>query len=283
MPRRQLPWNCEPRYASSQELRASGWSKSQIARAVEVGSLVRLRRGKFVPAGTQPDLVAAARLGGRLDCVSLLRNLGVFVLDSGPLHIQIDPVASRVPERTPGVVAHWKPTTEARESLTTEFIEALVQAVRCQDPRSAIATLDSAMHLGLLDDRDLAEVFARLPRRHRVLRALVDRRSESGPESLVRLILRSLGCAFEVQVRIRGVGRVDFVVDGWLIIECDSEEFHSGWAAQKRDRRRDAAAAALGFTTVRLLAEDIMWSRDHVTRQLRQILDHGRRTCVPNS
>ena len=72
---------------------------------------------------------------------------------------------------------------------------------------------------------------------------------------LMRLILRSIGCVFDVQVVIAGVGRVDFVVNGWLIIECDSEEHHSSWADQKRDRRRDQAAAARGYATYRPIAE----------------------------
>ena len=74
----------------------------------------------------------------------------------------------------------------------------------------------------------------------------------------MRLILRSLGLAVEIQVTIDGVGRVDMVVDGWLIIECDSRAHHEGWDAQQRDRRRDLAAAALGYTTIRPLAEDIL-------------------------
>ncbi len=56
-----------------------------------------------------------------------------------------------------------------------------------------------------------------------------------------------------------GVGRVDMVVDGWLVIECDSREFHQGWKAQLEDRRRDLALAALGYTTIRPAAEDILY------------------------
>ncbi len=78
------------------------------------------------------------------------------------------------------------------------------------------------------------------------------------------LILRAIGCSFDVQVTVSGVGRVDFVVDGWLIIECDSEAFHSSWEQQKRDRRRDQAAAAQGFSTSRPITEDIMWHPDEV-------------------
>lgn len=88
----------------------------------------------------------------------------------------------------------------------------------------------------------------------------------------MRLILKSIGCSFEVQVRIDEVGRVDFLVDGWLIIECDSESFHSSWADQKRDRRRDQAAAKRGFTTFRPIAEDIMWHPDVVREAILGLL-----------
>lgn len=59
-------------------------------------------------------------------------------------------------------------------------------------------------------------------------------------------------------------GRVDFVVDGWLVIECDSKDHHSSWADQKRDRRRDQQAAVRGYATYRPIAEDIMWNPDEV-------------------
>jgi len=88
-------------------------------------------------------------------------------------------------------------------------------------------------------------------------------------------MLRAIGCPFDVQVQLAGVGRVDFVVDGWLIIECDSGQFHSDWEAQKRDRRRDLAAARLGYSTVRLLAEDVMWRGDAVLSALREIIARG--------
>lgn len=227
-------------------------------------------------ADTPACIVEAARLGGRLDCVSLLREAGVFVAASAPLHIQITNGASRLPMRPSHVIAHWRDTAADRCSPTAPWIEALAQACRCQDPRSAIATLDSAWHRGLVDESDLREVFARLPSRYRALQGLLDRRSESGTETLMRLILRTLGCDIRVQQRIPGVGRVDFVVDGWLIIECDSEAHHAGWEAAKRDRRRDMAAAALGYTTIRPIAEDILHHRDELTAALRTILEHPR-------
>lgn len=266
---------------STAALLASGMSRRAVTTAVESGALHRVRRGSYVAAATHPDIVEAARQGGRLDCVSLLRVSGVFVQHRSGLHIQQDSHASRRPSPPIGARYHWRTSSAPDERATTDIVEALAQAVRCQPPRPAVATLDSAWHLGFVDERDISAVFALLPRRYRVLRGLLDPRSESGPESLVRLLLRGMGCDIQLQVRIEGVGRVDLVVDGWLIIECDSEQFHGDWQAHKRDRRRDIAAVERGFVPVRLLAEDVLFHPDRVRASLERLVRRG--PLLPNA
>ncbi|TQK18961.1 putative AbiEi antitoxin of type IV toxin-antitoxin system [Microbacterium sp. SLBN-154] len=263
-------------FLSTRGLEKRGLHKRMIRRLVSEGRLIRLRRGRYADPRSHPHVLDAGRAGGRLDCVSLLATLGVFVRERPGLHIQFDRTASRIPVRRPEFTAHWRSGGELFDNLTTDLIGALTQAVKCQSPRDAIATLDSAWHLGLVDEDQIAEVFSRLPRRYRALRRLLDRRMESGPETLVRLILRGLGCEVDVQVHISGVGRVDFVVDGWLIIECDSKAHHEGWDAQRRDRRRDLAAAALGYTTIRPLAEDVLYAYDATATALRAVILTGR-------
>jgi len=259
-------------------------SRRQIERCLSDGRLLRVRNGRYVTPDTHPDILQAAKLGGRLDCVSLLRLYGVFVLEGSPLHMQVTNGTSRLPPRSSRVVCHWRKSRAGREDLLADLIEALAQACRCQEPRAAVAMLDSAWHHGLVDELGVNEVFARLPRRYRTLRRLLDPRSESGPETLMRLILKSIGCDIQVQVDIAGVGRVDFIVDGWLIVECDSEAHHAGWVAQKRDRRRDIAAAEQGYTTIRPLAEDILFHRDEVAASVKALISRrAAETAVRNS
>lgn len=256
------------------DLLAAGWTDRELARAVADGRILKPRPNAYLLPGADGDVVDACRLGGRLACVSELARHGVFVLERGVLHVHLHQNPrrhSRVDRRTR---RHWdrlRRTPPAR-STSVELFDAIVQAVRCQQPRAALATLDSALHLGVLDQDDLDELFRVLPRRHRVLRGLIDPRAESGPETLVRLMLRALGASFEVQVEIAGVGRVDSVVDGWLIVECDSKGFHATWEEQRRDRRRDQAAAALGYATYRPIAEDIMWQPGDVQAALAGLL-----------
>ena len=262
------------------ELIACGWTDRALRTAVTDGRILRPRPGAYLPLDTPSDLVEACALGGRLACVSELARHKVFVLDKSALHVHLHETRAKAPRSARSVRLHWGRLHRTPHPCSTavEPFDAVVCAIRCQPPRAAVATLDSALRLGVLDHDDLDALFRVLPRRYRVLRRLVDPRAESGPETLVRLILRSLGVRFEVQVEIAGVGRVDFVVDGWLIVECDSEEFHSKWEEQRKDRRRDQAAAALGYATYRAIAEDIMWHPDRVRAALAGLLTSANRT-----
>lgn len=253
-----------PRLLRYRELRASGLSRRQIDQLLATGSLTRVRKGTYVSADADERAIEAARLGGRLDCVSLLSALGVFVLAPAGLHHVVPVGSSRLGQPPRGSVRHWR-----RPSDGSPVVEALARACRCQTVPAAIATLDSAWHRGLVGERELDAVIDLLPARFGVIRRLLDRRCESGTESLVRLMLRRIGCTFTPQVRIRGVGRVDFLVDGWLIVECDSREFHSEWEQQRRDYRRNLAAAQQGYVILRITAEDILYRPDDVLRALR--------------
>lgn len=253
------------------ELLDAGLRPRAITAAVRLGRIVRARENVYLDPAADRDCIAACRVGGRLTCVSELARWGVFVLDTGSTHVDVPHTRSRLRGIPGPVVVHW---SHRREDgwASVDIIDALVAATRCQSARAAIATLDSALYLCLIDESDLDSVFARLPRRLHFLRELLDGRAESGSETLMRLLLRMLGCAVQVQVRVDGVGRVDFLVDGWLIIECDSREFHESWDQQRKDKRRDQAAAARGMATYRPIAEDIFWHPERVVAAVRGLL-----------
>lgn len=259
---------------SRAELYTEGWTWRTIRRAVAGGVLVRARRDAYLDGSVDAGTRAAGEIGGQLACVSELARRGVFVLERGGLHVRMHARNGRVRRMPAGLRVHWTGGGGSR-TANVPIIDALVEAMRCQPPLEAIATLDSALHRGLIDERGFAEVRRRLPKRLRVLCNLVDARAEAGSESIMRLLMRKLGCQVESQVDIPGVGRVDFLVDGWLIVECDSEAHHSSWEQQRRDRRRDQAAAALGYATFRPIAEDIFWHREVVVAALRGFLALG--------
>lgn len=269
------------------ELRAQGMSARAITAAVRAGRLVRARRDNYLAAEAPRQLIDAVRVGGRLGCLSLLSILGVFVFDASVLHIHMERGDSRmrwphatgidVPEeRRSRFVLHWHRLVEPALRGSVGIVDALVHAVRCQQPKHAIATLDSALNRGSLALGDLDRVFSALPRRFRALRGLLDSRAGSGPESLVRLLARRLGCSVDLQVAFAGVGFVDLVVDGWLVIECDSKAHHGSWEQQLKDYRRDLELARQGYCVLRLTAEDILYREHEVFAALRGLVRRGR-------
>ena len=269
------------------DLLAMGMRPTQITAAVRRGELLRVRRDRYMVA-PYLGIDRAVRVGGRLACVSLLAALGAFVFDADRLHVHVDRAMSRM--RSPddatlrfrhqdraGVQLHWWSLHSDEGTLGTVAVaDALAQAVRCQDARSAVATVDSVLHQGLLSPERVADVFHGLPRKYRAILRLSDAIAESGSETLMRLILRQMGLRFVSQAHIPGVGRVDFLVEGWLIIECDSKAHHEGWAKQRSDRHRDLAAAQAGYVTLRPLAEDLFYRRDEVTRAVRGLMRRRR-------
>lgn len=257
---------------SRADLRAGGWSRRAIDGAVARGELIRARQNRYLGGDVPDPVVQAVRIGGRLTCLSLLVLHGVFVLRRPQVHVHLPRCASRLRSASDRVTPlasrrrrlqrlHWLALVEpvGEHDTCVAIVDALIHSVLCQPSRAAVATLDSALHLGLVSRRALTDAFGALPAKYRVLLALLDARAESGPESIARLMLRGLGCRVEVQVTIAGVGRVDLVVDGWLVVECDSEAHHSGWEKQRADRARDLALAARGYTTIRPTADDILW------------------------
>lgn len=261
-------------YASAVFTRTElGMTGRQITDAVRAGTLLRLRRDRYATPLVLAEAAEAVRVGGRIACLSVLRLVGIFILEDSPcLHVHLPPGASRIRHPRAGTARlHWQRRSLGPAPLHVVALEdAIVQAVRCQTPRAAIATLDSLLHHRVLTMNRLRELFTLLPARFGALLPLIDGTAESGPETFMRLILRTLGVRFEAQVVIAGIGRVDFLVEGWLIIECDSRAFHEGWRKQVEDRHRDLTGAEQGYVTIRPLAADLMHepgaTRDRIAR-----------------
>ena len=280
--------------AETAALKAAGASWQALRSAVDNGYLIRVRRGHYALPDTDLHVLEAVRVGGKLTCVSAAANLGVFAFDSRFAHVQVDPTGSRL--RAPhnrferlthqnrdGIELHWGALLNPADcsEYRVGLIDALVQVLRCQEPKFALASVDSALHQGLLSPTALAEVFAVVPRELQYLRRLLDPRSDAGQESVLRFIVGQAGYAFEFQVRIDGVGRIDMIVEGCIAVEADSRQFHDGWEAHARDRTRDCDLAMLGYLSLRVLYRDIMHHPERVLAAIAGLLDanrHFRRT-----
>jgi very-short-patch-repair endonuclease len=109
---------------------------------------------------------------------------------------------------------------------------------------------------------------------------LADGSSESPLESIARVLLRVRGLNVQTQVHVEGVGRVDLLVEGVLVVELDGFEHHSDRADYRNDRRRANALTCLGLRLIRFTYEDVVhrpnWVVACVLEALRRVpRSHG--------
>lgn len=257
------------------QLLLGGATPRDLTAAVRGGRLLRVREGYYALPTAAPMLLQAVRIGGRLGCVSALQSHGVWVAPHLFAHVSVDPNATRLrsprnrfhrlePQNRDGCELHWARFIDADDASvhTSGIMNSLAQAIRCQPAELAVAALDSALNLRLVSSTQIAAIFAALPLRFVPLQSLVEPRCMSGIETIIRLELIELGIMFDVQVRFDGVGIVDFVVAGCVVVEVDGREYHEGEVPTARDYARDAELAARGYIVVRLNYKQVMFQRD---------------------
>lgn len=254
------------------QLRRLGVAAQTLTDAVRTGNLVRVRRGYYASPGTDPLLLHAVRIGGRLGCIAAAQRLGIWAENPQFAHVAMRHEASRMrsprdrsqplsPQNVDGCELHWWPLPEVPHPNvhTVTTVEALAHIARCQPRGLALASFDSAVNQGLVGSAGLEAIFAVLPAKLAYLRPLIDGRCMSGIETLVRLMLVDAGIPFEVQASFRGIGTVDFLVAGCVVVETDGHLGHDDALSKLRDYRRDAALVRLDYAVVRLSYVQVMF------------------------
>src|SRR4051812_34970110 len=82
--------------AATHELYSDGHGRGAISAALKVGSIVRVRQGWYAEAGRHPDLLRAARVGGRATCCTALELMGFWVVGDGHLHVSVPADATQL-------------------------------------------------------------------------------------------------------------------------------------------------------------------------------------------
>ena len=72
-----------------------------------------------------------------------------------------------------------------------------------------------------------------------------------------------------------GIGRVDFLLAGFLIVEIDGFAFHSKRADMLRDRQRNNTSTVTGYAVLRHMPEHIWFHPEQVLTEIRAVLDAG--------
>ncbi|WP_170245477.1 type IV toxin-antitoxin system AbiEi family antitoxin domain-containing protein [Microbacterium saccharophilum] len=235
--------------APAREILGQGVTRAALARAARDGLVVRVRHGVYALGRTSPAVVAAAAHGGAVACVTALALWGVWVLADPGLHVWLGDKGR----------AHAHPGCRCTDHHgagraafgVVPIADALVQAARCLSREAFFAAYESAWRLGLIGAADRITIRSALPSRLRRVLDIARGDAESGLESLLRLRLADRGIRLDCQVPVIGVGGVDFVLAGRIILEVDGRENHDGPSMRHKDLVRDAAAAAAGYEKLR--------------------------------
>lgn len=234
--------------ARGRQLAPFGFPRRRLADDVAHGEIIRIRPGVFTTASTPEPLRIAAGHGGALTCAGALRHHGVWVLeDDQQAHVWLGRTG-RVHHDHCRCVPHYR---TGRMTLGAADVEhALLHSYACHGAEFFLCAFESAWNQRLLGHAARARIRAALPSDARWLVDFARADSESGLETLVRLRLHLAGIDVQTQVILPGVGRVDLVIAGRVILEADGRQNHDGPSMRHKDLQRDAAASALGYESL---------------------------------
>lgn len=260
-------------FAQRRNFLAAGFSGRDLTRLVATGKIQRVRIGWYVDRFADRWMVESARVGGCLACVSAASRLGLWTPPEHALHILVPSNGSRFRSRTRAsvrfdrgrpahTVLHWETRPGAVDRPIVDLRRCLQQVMDCLPADMAIAILDSALNQRKLSISQLRAIGGGGSQRQRELIDCTDGRSASGLESLSRVRLLMVGLSVRVQVEVLHGIRVDLLIDGWLVIELDGEEFHGNAVGFERDRVRDAPLNAWGFRVLHFSRSQVLddWS-----------------------
>jgi very-short-patch-repair endonuclease len=272
-------------------LRSLGHSRETIKKALESGAVVRVARDWIATSSASQIAIVAVAHGGKLTGATALASYGIWDAVDRRIHVALRPnshgtlvrmsapiarfTAPRFPPHPPKI--HWNREiahSENESPWRVSVVDALVVVESESPPDQFVACVDSALNRRQISRAALPSLFAALPQRARRLLALVNGSAESGLESLARQRLAGVARIVETQVAIPGIGigggngRVDLLLDRWLVIELDGDQFHD----PKLDRLRNAVLVRLGYRIHRFGYDQVIFDWAGVEATVAELL-----------
>lgn len=252
---------------------AEGGTETGLRRAIRSGSVVRLGQGLLAVPGADPEFVAAGRVRGLLTCASAAPKYGLWQLRPATRpHCWQSNGRSAV-----RCISHRLPLTQPPPHRTLAALpDVLLHALLCLPELESLVMVECAFNRG---DIELSYLLRHLDGKRcgkaRTVVSKVERGADSLLETLARVLFRDAGIATETQVWIDGIGRVDFLLEGFLIVEIDGIAFHLESRQFKKDRRRDNMAVRCGLPVLRFFYDDVVHAPESVLLQVQEVLARG--------
>lgn len=244
-------------------LRRLGITEHAMRRATERGLIRSVCRGWVALPGADPMLVAAARRGVVLSCVTLAARRGIWVTSADEVHVAAPPKSGHA-GAVRGVV-HWSRPVFPRDPdrLEDSVENALLLVARCQPFDDALATWESALRMRLVD----VGLLARTPlgSTARELLKAAEPFSDAATETVFRTRLRWLDVAITPQVWILG-HVVDILIGERLVVQIDGG--HHVDAQRSRDIAHDAELMLRGYHVIRVGYAQVMHAWPEVQRRI---------------
>ena len=247
--------------ARREQLLARGIRRWQLDSALKAGAITRPHRGVYSLPETSRDIVHARIFRASLACVSACEAYGLPVLERDHrTHLATEcPRSMARPGIRPMDEVHIHLSSWSEKgALRVEPWVAIDQAGECVSPIAQLALVDAALSRGLMTMEQIGW-FTRTPIKRRIwLRQAANAGAESPLETVARIRLRRAGFGLECQVPIEGVGRVDLLVEGRVVVELDGRAYHQDPEAFAKDRRRDRTLQILGYKVARFTWAEVM-------------------------
>lgn len=263
--------------ATTAQLTVAGESARALALGVRSGAIRRAAQGVYVCTHADRHQQVAARLHGRIDCVTALRRAEVWAGMCRNTHVRVSPRAGRI-SPPKGTRVHWRDATaDPFNSWLASAEQSMTSALGCLDAEHAVAALESAVHRSYLTVEQLSRICANAPGRLTRDLAEIELTAQSGLETIVRRRLRRAGFRVVAQGHIPGVGHQDLVVEDVIGVETDGGLWHATADQHKIDLDRDVRSNALGRGVIRLGHDDVLehWetSLQAIAREVGDALD----------
>lgn len=282
--------------AHTSDAKAAGFSRYEIAAAVEAGELRRVRRSWLVTPECDVRRVIAASHGGRVTCVSAAGQRGLWMpppaetadadadadADAAPTHVAVPGTSSR--HGLDGAILHWAtgPAPVGRNMTEEPILNILFHVAQCLPRRDALAVWESAVQKRLTDAAVLRGVAWRRAEAAEIA-GLVSSLSDSGLETRFVGGMRAAGVAVRQQVWIDG-HPADGLIGDSLVIQIDGFAHHSSAADRRRDLAADARLVTRGYVVLRFDYQQVLFDWDQVLDTVLTAIAQGahRRTVARN-